>query len=239
MITPFFALVYAAVVSAAGSALTAISVNGGPWDTTSTRPSPAGGPPVLNVLAPEIICGYNGTIPVKGVTTVVGGKSNVTVLWSPDSHIGPNLIYVAPVPSPYITPVTGLKWTKISQQGISIPGGGGTGWSSPLPGGQYHFIIPPTLPPGPYLLRAESLVLPNGGNFKTAESFVGCIQINVTLTPPGPPPSIAVPFPGAYSPGDPGLTWNLAAPPPPPYPFPGGPVWPSGATTNDNDVGDI
>lgn len=65
-----------------------------------------------------------------------------------------------------------------------------------------NFTIPPTTPPGDYLLRAEQLYVRPGYN--TTQWYVACAQIKV-LGEGGGDPGPLVKFPGAYGLEDEGI----------------------------------
>ncbi|KAH8111154.1 glycosyl hydrolase family 61-domain-containing protein [Phellopilus nigrolimitatus] len=230
-----------AVLLAASSALahvrmTAISVNGGAFETDSVRLPPSNSP-VTDVTSDDIICNVNGDIPVSGITTVPAG-STVVAQWDAGAHPGPNLVYVAKVLNATTPTITGLSWTKISQQGIvdAALGSSSGGWSSPLPNGQYSFVLPDSLPAGQYLLRVETIGLHVASTYPGAQFYSSCVQIAVTGGGSGTPTGVA--FPGAYVGSEPGITSDIYYPVPQTYTFPGGAVWPDGSTENDNDAGD-
>ncbi|KZS90912.1 hypothetical protein SISNIDRAFT_172947 [Sistotremastrum niveocremeum HHB9708] len=215
--------------------MTAISVNGGAFETDSVRLPPSNSP-VTDVTSDDIICNVNGNIAAPGTTTVPAGAT-VVAQWDAGAHPGPNIIYLAPVDDVTTTTITGLTWTKISQQGIINAAEASNGWSSPLPNGQYHFTIPSTVPSGLYLLRVETIGLHVASTYPGAQFYSSCVQIEVTNGGSGSLSGVA--FPGAYKGSDPGITINIYYPVPTTYTFPGGPVWQDGSTENDNDAGDL
>lgn len=86
-----------------------------------------------------------------------------------------------------------------------------------------YVTIPKSLPSGDYLLRVEHIGL-DSAMFPGAEFFVSCAQITVTGGGSGNPGPL-VSFPGAYSPTDPGIKYNIWAPFPTSYTLPGPAVW--------------
>jgi len=216
--------------------MTSISVNGGSPVTDSVRLPPSNSP-VTDVTSNDIICNVDGSTPVSGITQVPAGAS-IAAQWDSGAHPGPNIVYMAKVNNATTSTITGLSWTKISQQGIVDPSlaANAGGWSSPLPDGKYHFTVPSEIPSGQYLLRVETIGLHVASTYPGAQFYIGCVQIEVTGGGSGSPSGVS--FPGAYAGSDPGITLNIYYPVPQTYTFPGGPVWPSGSTENDNDEGD-
>jgi len=214
--------------------MTAISVNGGAFVTNSVRLPPSNSP-VTDVTSDDIICNVNGATPVSGITTVPAGAT-VVAQWDSGAHPGPNIVYLAKVSNATTPTITGLKWTKISQQGILNATAAAEGWSSPLPNGQYHFVIPSSIPSGQYLLRVETIGLHVATTYPGAQFYSSCVQISVTGGGSGSPTGVS--FPGAYVGSAPGITIDIYYPVPTTYSFPGGATWPDNSTGNDNDAGD-
>ncbi|QRV89114.1 glycoside hydrolase family 61 protein [Ceratobasidium sp. AG-Ba] len=197
--------------------LTAISVNGGSFATNSVR-LPPNNSPVTDVTSNNIICNVNGSVPASGVTTVPAGAT-VTVQWDQGAHPGPNLIYLAKVSDAKTSTITGLKWFKISQEGLIS----GSTWSSPKSDGKYTFKVPSNIAPGAYLLRGETIGLHVASTYPGAQFYMSCVQINVTGGGSASPTGVS--FPGAYKGSDPGITINIYNPPPTSYTFPGPSVY--------------
>jgi hypothetical protein len=89
---------------------------------------------------------------------------------------------------------------------------------------QPSVALPSSLPNGEYLIRVEHIAL-HGAQVKGgAQFYLACGQINVTNGGNGTPGPL-VAFPGAYSPTDPGIQYNMYAYPPTAYKAPGPAVW--------------
>lgn len=73
--------------------------------------------------------------------------------------------------------------------------------------GKRSFIIPSTLAPGAYLLRAEVIALHVAGSVGGAQLYMSCFQLNVTGSGTKNPAGVS--FPGAYSATDPGILINI------------------------------
>ncbi|KIJ26324.1 lytic polysaccharide monooxygenase [Sphaerobolus stellatus SS14] len=231
-----FSALLLAVPAFAHVRMTSISVNGGAPVTDSVRLPPSNSP-VTDVTSDDLICNVNGANPMPGITSIPAGAT-IGAQWDQGAHPGPNLVYMAKVDNATTSTITGLSWTKISQQGIvnSALVANAGGWSSPLPTGLYEFTIPSEIPSGQYLLRVETIGLHVASTYPGAQFYIGCVQIQVTNGGSGTPTGVS--FPGAYAGSDPGITIDIYYPVPTTYTFPGGPVWPDGSTQNDNDAGD-
>lgn len=73
--------------------------------------------------------------------------------------------------------------------------------------GRVDVRLPPGLPSGDYLLRAEAIAL----HALPAQLYMSCYQITISGGSSGGSVPAGVSFPGAYSSSDPGLTANIHA----------------------------
>lgn len=89
--------------------------------------------------------------------------------------------------------------------------------------------LPAALPSGEYLLRIEHIALHAAGATGGAQFYLSCGQINVINGGNGTPGPL-VSFPGAYSPTDPGIKYDMYGYPPKAYKAPGPAVWSGGST---------
>jgi hypothetical protein len=87
----------------------------------------------------------------------------------------------------------------------------------------YRYSIPKSLAPGYYLVRHEIIALHSAYAYPGAESYPGCYQIRVTGSGTVNPSNNLFSFPGAYSPTDPGITYDVYKPQT--YTIPGPPVF--------------
>ncbi|KAG8743476.1 hypothetical protein FRC10_011948 [Ceratobasidium sp. 414] len=169
---------------------------------------PPNNSPVTDVNSNDIICNVNGNIPASGVTNVPAGAT-VSVQWDQGAHPGPNLIYLAKVGDAKTSTITGLKWFKISQEGLIS----GQTWSSPKPDGRYTFKIPSNIAPGAYLLRGETIGLHVASTYPGAQFYMyvkaGQSDQRINVTGGGSANPAGVSFPGAYKGSDPGITINM------------------------------
>ncbi|EFI27344.1 hypothetical protein CC1G_14817 [Coprinopsis cinerea okayama7 len=89
------------------------------------------------------------------------------------------------------------------------------------------FTLPPSLPPGQYLVRMENIAIHYAMNFGGAQFFLSCAQINIleseeannSTAQPGP----LVAIPGVYNGREPGILINIHNPIPKEYIQPGPP----------------
>ncbi|KAK7977944.1 hypothetical protein PG988_005434 [Apiospora saccharicola] len=79
--------------------------------------------------------------------------------------------------------------------------------------------IPPCVADGEYLLRVEHIALHSAGQENGAQFYLSCAQIKVEGGGSSSPAGVA--FPGAYSPTNPGIKFNLYYPVPTSYQNPG------------------
>jgi hypothetical protein len=83
--------------------------------------------------------------------------------------------------------------------------------------------LPSSLPSGEYLIRVEHIALHGAYGQGGAQFYIACGQINVTGGGNGRPGPL-VSFPGAYSPTDPGILFDMYKPQQS-YTPPGPAVW--------------
>lgn len=129
------------------------------------------------------------------------------------------MVYLAKVPSALQTDVTGLKWFKIYEDGLT---GSTWGVDNLIAGkGLVNFKIPACIAPGNYFLRAEisrspcfccfypplsrffftPVALHPASSYPGAQFYMECAQINITGGGSASPATVS--FPGAYKGSDP------------------------------------
>lgn len=81
--------------------------------------------------------------------------------------------------------------------------------------------IPSCIEDGEYLLRVEHIALHSAGNVGGAQFYLSCAQLSVTGGTGTLNTGQLVSFPGAYSPNDPGILFQLYWPIPTSYQNPG------------------
>ncbi|KFY19539.1 hypothetical protein V493_07915 [Pseudogymnoascus sp. VKM F-4281 (FW-2241)] len=180
--------------------------------------------PVMDVNSVDIRCNLDPSLPATQTMPVAAGSQVGFTASPPIFHSGPLQFYMAKVPSGQTAASwdgSGEVWFKIHALGPTI-----TPLSITFPAlfmERVYVTIPKSLPSGDYLLRVEHIGL-DTAMFPGAEFFVSCAQITVTGGGSGNPGPL-VSFPGAYSPTDPGIKYNIWAPFPASYTLPGPDVW--------------
>nr|ADX07320.1 putative endoglucanase II [Flammulina velutipes] len=179
--------------------------------------------PITDVSSNDVIC--NGGInpyhqPVSKTVIPVPAGAQVTAEFhhtlngadSSDSsdpidgsHKGPVIAYLAKVNDATSLSVTGLKWFKIYQDGLS----GGVWAVDKLiqNKGKVSFTIPSCIAPGDYLLRVELIALHGAQSYPGAQLYMECAQLRITGGGSTSPNTVS--FPGAYSGSDPGIKINI------------------------------
>ncbi|KAF2842355.1 carbohydrate-binding module family 1 protein [Patellaria atrata CBS 101060] len=173
---------------------------------------------------------------------VIGGKQGAN---DPDhpiaaSHKGPIIVYLAKVDNAATTGTTGLKWFKISEDGLS-----GGKWAVDrmiANDGWNYFTMPSCIAPGNYLMRVELIALHNAYSANGAQFYMECAQINVQGSGTSTP-SNTVSFPGAYQSNHPGIQISIYGTTGQPdnggkaYQIPGPPLFQCGANSGGSDSG--
>ncbi|KAI0345990.1 glycoside hydrolase family 61 protein G [Trametopsis cervina] len=225
MKTSFASLAAIAILAGSTSARTVFSsfkVNGVDQGLGVGVRVPASNAPVTDMLDDSIICNTGFETPISQAVVKVPAGSQFTAEFhhtsagyvGPDpsdpldpTDKGPILAYLAAIPSATQTDVTGLKWFKIWQDGLtSSP----RQWGSDrlfINKGNATFTIPSCIPAGQYLLRAEAISLANAQEYPGAQFFMSCAQIEVTGGGSAKPATVS--FPGAYTIADPGVITNI------------------------------
>ncbi|KAF3914862.1 Endoglucanase-4 [Dactylellina cionopaga] len=246
------AVIAASVAGAtAHSIFQKLAVNGVDQGTSCIRlpQGPSANFPVTMVSSNDIRCNVGGSTGVSGVCSVPAG-STITVEMHPTysaadqscsveaiggAHHGPVQVYMQKVTDAKTADGSG-PWFKVYAEGL-ISGYNAGYWATDRMNdncGKVNVIIPTGLAPGNYLVRAEVIALhaafqPNGAQF-----YITCYQINVTGSGSASPSGVLLP--GAYSPTDPGIYWDLyrsydSYPLPGPTVYSGGGSSPSSTTT--------
>ncbi|PNS21971.1 Cys-Gly metallodipeptidase dug1 [Sphaceloma murrayae] len=188
--------------------------------------------PLYNISSPDIICNspennfFEPVAPSLDVIYVNGGDKLIAE-WhqtpmgrddnNPDdpiakSHKGPVLVYIAPTRGIRSANVENLRWMKIFEDGIDSDGTSGIDRMREAEG-KVEFTLPPCIPSGDYIMRAEIIPLHGALNpTQGAQFFMGCAQLRVekandtTVLPP------TVSIPGLYNEEDPGFHWDIYRP---------------------------
>ncbi|PBP28067.1 Cellulose-binding protein [Diplocarpon rosae] len=194
--------------------------------------SPPNNNPVKDVTSKDMTCNVNNVPTAKTIDVAAGDK--ITLQWHHDnnlptddiiasSHKGPVMAYLAPTASEG----AGDVWVKVAEDGYA---NGKWGVENLIAAkGKFDVTLPAQLAPGEYLLRGEIIALHEGdASYATnpgrgAQFYMECVQLKVAGTGTTTLPA-GIAIPGAYSPTDPGIVFNIYGSVTS-YPVPGGPVW--------------
>ncbi|TFK66435.1 hypothetical protein BDN72DRAFT_146893 [Pluteus cervinus] len=122
------------------------------------------------------------------------------------NHDGPTVIYLAKVDNAATAQGASAGWFKIGQTGLVRTDYWGTDVMN-ANCGKVDVKIPLDIAPGDYLLRAEVIALHVAGSVGGAQLYMSCFQLKINSAGKASPPTVR--FPGAYSPNDPGILFNL------------------------------
>jgi len=123
------------------------------------------------------------------------GDNKYPVFW----HPGPAQVYLSRAPNDDLQSYKGDgDWFKIAYAGPLD----NSHWSIYPSVSEFNFTIPPTTPPGKYLMRIENFMPTNQLSYQ--QFYVNCAFVHIH-GPGGGQPTEFVKFPGAYQPEDPGL----------------------------------
>lgn len=207
--------------ASARTVFSAFSVNGVYEGLAVGVRVPAANTPVTDITSNDIICNTGFEQPVSDAVITVPAGATVTASFHKTSagYLGPDpadpldpgdkgplTAYLAAIPDATQANVTGLKWFKIWQDGLS----GQRQWGSDrlfINGGNATFTIPSCIQDGQYLLRVEDIALQSATAYPGAQFFMSCAQIEVTGGGSAVPATVS--FPGAYTSTDPGIIANI------------------------------
>jgi cellulase len=139
------------------------------------------------------------------------------------SHKGPCLVYMAKSETG-----TGPVWFKIFEDGYDTTTKKFCVDKLRANKGKLEVTIPTDITPGNYLFRAELIALHEGFELTGAQPYVGCAEITVGGSGTVNPGNL-VSFPGAYSPNDAGIFFNVYSGNIKSYPIPGPALYKSGS----------
>lgn len=203
--------------------------------------------PVEDVMSDAIRCDQDPSGSIAETLTVTAGSTIGFVTDSSLYHPGALQFYMAKVPEGDTAASwdgSGAHWFKIYQDNVTVSASGQITW--PSMGKIVFFLSKPTtkqidvlttllgvsvpsvelpasLPNGDYLIRVEHIAVHVAYSEGGAQFYLACGQINVTGGGNGKP-SPLVAFPGAYSPTDPGILFDMYSPQTS-YTPPGPAVW--------------
>ncbi|KAF3919974.1 Endoglucanase-4 [Arthrobotrys entomopaga] len=221
------AVVAASIVGASAHAIfQKLAVNGVDQGTSCIRlpQGPSANFPVTLVSSNDIRCNVGGSTGVSGVCSVPAG-STITVEMHPTysaadqscdveaiggEHHGPVQVYMQKVSDAKTADGSG-PWFKVYALGLISGYNPGTWGTDAMNAncGKVNIVVPSGLAPGNYLVRAEVIALHSAFQPNGAQFYITCYQINVTGNGSESPSGVLLP--GAYSPTDPGIYWNLYA----------------------------
>ncbi|KAK6505106.1 hypothetical protein TWF481_007028 [Arthrobotrys musiformis] len=201
-----------------------LAVNGVDQGTSCIRlpQGPSANFPVTLVSSNDIRCNVGGSTGVSGVCSVPAGGT-ITVEMHPTysaadqscdveaiggAHHGPVQVYMQKVTDATTADGSG-PWFKVYAEGL-ISGYNAGYWATDRMNdncGKVNVVIPSGLAPGNYLVRAEVIALHAAFQTNGAQFYITCYQINVTGGGTASPSGVLLP--GAYSPTDPGIYWDL------------------------------
>lgn len=189
-----------------------------------------------------IRCAQDPAGPTVQTLTVSAGTKLTFVTDGGLYHPGALQFYMAKVPQGSTAATwdgSGAHWFKVYQDDVKISNGQAQ-WPSlgtcrVLPISRFLFLcaykyeskppseltnlsgadpsvhLPASLPNGEYLVRVEHIAVHVAYALNGAQFYIACAQINVTGGGNGTPGPL-VSFPGAYSPTDPGILFNMYSP---------------------------
>jgi len=187
--------------------------------------------PVTDITSTDMRCNVGGLAsgPTTSVATVEAGAVVGFEVDLAIYHPGPLAVYMSEVTSGFtIETYDGSgPWFKIYEMTATL-NSTAIGFTD-VGLDQILFTIPPTTPPGSYLLRIEQLALHVASTVGGAQWYISCAQVVVTGSGGGNPDATFL-IPGGYDASDPGILIDIYYPIPTTYTPPGPAVWPSGDT---------
>ncbi|KAF8158211.1 glycoside hydrolase family 61 protein G [Crassisporium funariophilum] len=222
--TGLLAFVLLAGSASAKTVFSALSVNGVDQGHGVGIRVPTSNTAVTDVTSPNMVCNTNFISPVSQTVIPVAAGSQVTAQFHKTSagyvgndpadpldptNKGPIIAYLAAVPSATQSDVTGLKWFKIWQDGLSSTT---HQWGSDklyINKGNATFTIPACVAPGQYLLRVEAVALQDAKTYPGAQFYMSCAQLAISGNSATAKAPATVSFPGAYKSSDPGVLTNI------------------------------
>ncbi|KAL2194512.1 glycoside hydrolase family 61 protein [Corynascus similis CBS 632.67] len=195
----------------------------GEWEAVRVTENRYSHGPVTDVSSTELTC-YQAA--AQGAPQTLDVKAGDSVTFSVDSelgHPGPLQFYMAKVPSGQTAADfdgSGAVWFKIYHDGPSGLGTESITWPSSGKT-EVSVTIPSCVEDGEYLLRVEHIALHSAASVGGAQFYIACAQISVSGGSGSLNTGSLVSLPGAYSPTDPGIQFELYWPVPTEYINPG------------------
>ncbi|KAF2876006.1 glycosyl hydrolase family 61-domain-containing protein [Massariosphaeria phaeospora] len=174
----------------------------------------------------DVICHKNAE-PATGSVSVAAGGS-MAFHWDtwPESHVGPIILYAAPVADFASIKKEELKFVKIEEAGFKA----GSWAASDLvkSNNTWASTVPATLAAGKYVFRHEIIALHSAGTVNGAQSYPQCFNVEVTGSGTASPEGTL--GTALYTPDEEGIVWNAygdnSA-----YPIPGPKLMAGGSST--------
>ncbi|KFY49042.1 hypothetical protein V495_00808 [Pseudogymnoascus sp. VKM F-4514 (FW-929)] len=195
------------------------------WQYVRMTINKANKAPVEDVMSDAIRCDQDPSGSIAETLTVTAGSTIGFVTDNSLYHPGALQFYMAKVPEGDTAASwdgSGAHWFKIYQDNVTVSASGQITW--PSMGVSVPSVeLPASLPNGDYLIRVEHIAVHVAYSEGGAQFYLACGQINVSGGGNGKP-SPLVAFPGAYSPTDPGILFDMYSPQTS-YTPPGPAVW--------------
>jgi len=184
----------------------------GQGDCVRPHPSTAFDYPIPLVNQADMTCGWlPSAANAANRKCPIAAGSTIGIQWHHNSnsasddildatHKGPVMVYLAKSETG-----SGSVWFKIYEDGYV---NGAWGVDRLIANkGRVDVTIPSDIAPGNYLLRGEVIALHNAYDLNGVQPYVGCVELTISGSGSATPATVA--FPGAYSPSDPGLLFNI------------------------------
>ncbi|KAJ1904499.1 hypothetical protein LPJ81_002462 [Coemansia sp. IMI 209127] len=201
-----------------------------------------GNKPVKDLTTNDLRCRSNNTITGDGVdklTVNAGDKidirwrhanDSVSVAVMSLSHVGPCMVYMAPL----ISQGEGPVWFKIYEDGWCTDAKKWCTIKLIDNNGYLEVTIPENIPSGDYLVRPELLALHQATIVGGAQFYPNCLVVTVTGGTTSTMP-FGYSIPGIYSPQDPGILYNRKDDPTT-YVIPGPPIFTQDNSQNESST---
>ncbi|KAL9113787.1 MAG: hypothetical protein Q9227_002232 [Pyrenula ochraceoflavens] len=194
----FFLSTALAATACAHTIFQRASINGADQGLLVGVRSPDSNNPIQDVTSANIACNTGFHQPVSSKVINVPAGSKVGAGWGhviggaqipndPDnpiasSHHGPISAYLAKVDNAATTGTSGLKWFKISEDGLTNSNNQWAVDRMIAAGGWNYFTIPTCIAPGDYLLRVELIALHSAYTSGGAQFYVLSLSFSPSPT---------------------------------------------------------
>ncbi|KAL5519546.1 hypothetical protein ACEPAH_1229 [Sanghuangporus vaninii] len=179
---------------------------------------PQSNSPVTDVTSTAIACNANASPSANLCEVNPGDTITVEMHQQPGdrscaneaiggAHYGPMIMYMAKVDDATTAVGSDASWFKIDEMGLAS--NNPDYWANQVLNdncGHWTCTVP-SVAPGNYLLRAETIALHTAASSGGAQFYMSCFQLNVGGSGSASPDTVN--FPGAYSSDDPGILINI------------------------------